>query len=150
MSDDTGRVMLSGRVPEELKRLVDADERDNQEVLEAALWREFGGQRKGAVERRIEEQKRKISLIESERNERERELEEERQTLEALKDKHDAIEERQESEQEMLQDAIDKAKGAPRDPSNAAIREQAKRVGMSPEEFIDELPERDDGGPRSL
>jgi septal ring factor EnvC (AmiA/AmiB activator) len=147
---DSSRVMMSARIPEELKRLVDADERANQEVLEAALWREFGGQRKGAVERRIEEQKRKISLIESERNERKRELEEERQTLEALKEKHNAIEERQQTQQEDLQDAIDKAKDAPRTPDNPAIREQAKRVGMTPEEFINELPDKSDGGPRSL
>jgi len=147
---DGDRVMMSGRVPEELKRLVDADQRDNQEVLEAALWREFGGQRKGAVERRIEEQKRKISLIESERNERERELEDERQTLEALKEKHDAIEQRQESEQEMLQEAIEKCEGLSRDPENPGIKEQARKIGMTPEEFVDELPERDDGGLRSV
>ena len=150
MSDEADRVMLSGRVPEELKRLVDADDRNNQEVLEAALWREFGGQRKGAVERRIEEQKRKISLIESERNERERELEDERQTLEALKDKHDAIEEREKTNEEQLQEAIEKCEGLPRDPSNPAIKTQAAKVGMDPEEFVDELPDRDDGGLRSV
>lgn len=149
MSDED-RVMLSGRVPDELKRLVDADGRANQEVLEAALWREFGGQRKGAVERRIEEQKRKISLIESERNERDRELEEERQTLEALKDKHGAIEQREETREEQLQDAIEKVDGIPRDPDNPAMKTQAKRLDMTPEAFIDELPDHSDDGPRSL
>lgn len=149
MSDED-RVMLSGRVPNELKQLVDADERTNQEVLEAALWREFGGQRKGAVERRIEEQKRKISLIESERNERDRELEEERQTLEALKEKHTAIEQREESQKELMQDVIDKCTGIPNDPTNPAIKKQAGRVGMTPEELIDELPDDDTDDLRSL
>lgn len=136
------RVMLSARVPEELKKLVDADERNNQEVLEAALWREFGGQRKGAVERRIEEQKRKISLIESERNERKRELEEERQRLEALEAKREKIETRKESKHRQLKKASEKLEKTPRDPKNNAIQAQANNLGMEPEELLDKLPPR--------
>lgn len=86
------REMLSGRVPAELCDLVRADPRDNQEVIETALWREFGGQRKGAIDRRIEEKKRRISTIESEKNERERELEDEQHALEALQERREAME----------------------------------------------------------
>jgi septal ring factor EnvC (AmiA/AmiB activator) len=136
------RQMLSARVPTELKELVDADGRDNQEVVEAALWREFGGQRKGALERRIEEQQRKISLIESERNERERELEEERQELEALQTKHDALEEKEQEQEEKLQDALDTIEDAPRNPENPAVKHQAQKVELKPEQLLAELRER--------
>jgi len=83
----TEEVMLSGRVPKELKELVDADRRDNQEVLRAALWREFGGERRADIERRIEEKERRVSMIRSEKNERQRELEREQSELEALQTK---------------------------------------------------------------
>jgi len=141
---------LVAEIPEELKRLVDADRRANKEAVIAALWREYGGDKMGALDRRIEETKQRISMVERERNERERELEELREDLKALEAKRDTVESERESEEETLQDAIDKAKKAPRDPSNPAIQTQAKRVGMTPEEFLAELPERDGKGPRSL
>jgi len=77
----------------------------------------------------------------------EKQAEQKREELETLNEVEDEEEQEQKAK---LQDAIDKAKKAPRDPSNPAIQTQAKRVGMTPEEFIAELPERDDKGPRSL
>jgi len=85
VSDETER--LVAEIPPELKELVDADRRTNKEVVEAALWREFGGERVGALERRIDEKERRISMLESERNERDREIEQEREELEALENK---------------------------------------------------------------
>ena len=77
----------------------------------------------------------------------EKQAEQKREELETLNE----VESEEEQERKAkLADAIEKAKDAPRDPDNPAIKEQANRVGMSPGEFIDELPERDDGGPRSL
>jgi len=131
-------VMLSGRVPEELKQLVDADPRDNQEVLRAALWREMGGERMASLERRIEEKQNRINMIEREKNERERELEEERDELEALKLK---LEQEQEQENELMQDVKEKLENVPLKPDNPGVQAQAERVDMTPEELIKEVRE---------
>lgn len=85
--------------------------------------------------------------IRSEIDSLETRAEQKREELETI----DTVEAEREDERESeLADAIEKAEGAPRDPQNPAIQEQAKRVGMDPDAFIDELPDRDDGGPRSL
>lgn len=142
-------VMLSGRVPEELKRLVDADERDNQDVLRAALWREFGGERLAPIERRIEEKKDRIGMIERERNERNRELGEKKEELKSLRRKKEEMENAKEQQQEQLQDVVERLADAPRDPENPAIKHNANKLNMTPEELIDELPD-DEGGLSSL
>jgi len=90
VSEQTER--LVAELPPELKRLVDADSRTNKEVVEAALWREFGGERLGSLERRIEEKQDRINMIQREKNERERELEQEQEELEALRLKHEQLE----------------------------------------------------------
>jgi len=78
-------------LPDELHNLLNADSRSNSEAVEAALWAEYGGEKEAALDRRIEEKKKRISMIESERNERDRELEEERSELNALQAKRDSM-----------------------------------------------------------
>jgi len=128
--------MLSGRVPEELKELVDADRRDNQEVLRAALWREFGGERKADIERRIEEKERRVSMIKSEKNERERELEREENELHALRKKLEAEEQEQDAQ---LEQALEALSDVPWEESNPAIQKRAEELDMDPEALIAEL-----------
>lgn len=60
-------VMLSGRVPEELKKLVDADPRTNQEIIQAALWKEFGGKRQSVVEQQIDHKQEQLKSIRDEK-----------------------------------------------------------------------------------
>lgn len=82
----TDREMLGVRIPEDLKRLVDADARHNQEAVEAALWDEYGGQRQSAIEKRLEHKEARIVQIKREIADLESELEEvegEKQSLEA-------------------------------------------------------------------
>ena len=136
MSDETE--MLSARVPEELKRLVDADERDNQEVVRAALWREFGGERKASIDRRIEEKENRINMIEREKNERERELEQEQTELEALKAKRDKIEGQETQERKA---AIRNCEMIPADPTHPGIKSAAEDIDMTPEELAREVSE---------
>jgi chromosome segregation ATPase len=136
MSEDL--VMFSGRVPAELKQLVDADPRDNQEVLKAALWREMGGERMASLERRIEEKKDRINMIEREKNERERELAQERDELEALELKLDKEESK---ESELMQDVKEKLENVPLEPENPGVQAQADRVDMEPTELIKEVKE---------
>ena len=106
MADDE-TVMLSARVSPELKRFVDADERDNQEVIRAALWQEFGGEKKAALDRRIEEVETRISVIKREKNERERELEELSSDLESLKAKMETTQSKEESRREFIDSRLE-------------------------------------------
>ena len=129
-------VMFSGRVPVELKQLVDADPRDNQEVLKAALWREMGGERMASLERRIEEKKDRINMIEREKNERERELVQERDELDALELK---LEKEESKESELMQDVKEKLENVPLNPENPGVQAQAERVDMEPTELIKEI-----------
>jgi len=85
--------------------------------------------------------------IRSEIKSHENQAEQKREELQRLRE---VAEEKADEREADLQDAIDKCEGVPRDPENAAIQTQAKNVGMDPEAFVDELPERDDDGPRSL
>jgi len=142
MTDDT--TMLSGRVPEELKRLVDADERANQDVIAAALYTEFGGLREGALERRVAEQENRVEMIETEIEDRKEELEEEREELERLREKLESVREKQEEYEDQLSDVADLLPApADRTPDNPAVKTQANRLGVEPDELLDDLAERD-------
>lgn len=127
---------LVAEIPEELKELVDTDKRTNREIVEAALWREFGGQRKGALERRIDEKERRISILESERNERERELEEEQTELRALRSKLETMQSEKATERENV---LQRAEMIPADPSHPFVQEHADDVDMTPEELAEEI-----------
>lgn len=61
--------------------------------------------------------------------------EEELETIEEIQ------EEQEEERQSELQEAIEKAKGLPLDPDNPGIKNQAEKVDMTPEAFVEELPE---------
>jgi septal ring factor EnvC (AmiA/AmiB activator) len=124
---DDDRCMLSARVPEELKELVDVDPRTNQEIVEAALWREFGGEKKGSLERRIEEKKRRESIIESEKNERDRELQEVRKERKALEEKLDKTQ----AERAADKDAwYQKVRRVPRDESHPLVQDASDALGI--------------------
>ena len=127
---------LVAEIPEELKALVDSDQRTNREVVEAALWREFGGERMGALERRIEEKERRISMVQSERNERERELQEMQDELQALRAKRESAE-RQEKAQ--LEEAREALETVPKEADNPAVKNWANKLNMTPQELLEEL-----------
>ena len=141
MSDD---VLLAGRVSEELKRLVDADERANQDVIAAALYTEFGGLREGALERRVTEQENRVAMIKKEIEDRKQELEEEVEELERREEKLESVREKQEEYKDQLADVADLLPDPPhRTPSNPAVETQANRLGVEPGELLDDLAERD-------
>jgi chromosome segregation ATPase len=106
------KIMISGRVPWELKQLVDSDNRDNQKVIEDALRREFGGTNKASIERRIDEKRQRVGNLETERNERDREIEQLQNEIEALNEQLNSIDENQalsphEQYQEELTDILE-------------------------------------------
>lgn len=99
---------LVAEIPAHLKELVDSDSRSNKDVVITALWKEYGGEELASIERRIDEKKRRISNVESEKNERERELDELREALELLTERKEQMKTRREQSVEaMAQEAAD-------------------------------------------
>lgn len=137
-------VMLSARVPEELKDLVDADGRANQEVVRAALWREFGGERKSDIQRRIEEKENRVSMIRREKNERDRELEREQNELEALRSKLDAVEQQGGQIESELDEILDQmeTEGTHYYPNNGDVTSLATEAGTDAADIIHRLKKR--------
>ena len=82
VSDDLERIVAE--VPSDLKRLVDADKRTNKEVVEAALWNEFGGRKKSALEAKKEHKKDQLKAIEAA-------IESEKEDYERVKSEIEAI-----------------------------------------------------------
>lgn len=133
MSED--REMLGARVPSELKQLVDADPRTNQEIVEAALWREFGGKRKGAIERRIDELRERKSVIQSEVDARQEELDELGELIESLRQD---LESAEEDKREKVRNAAETMNWLPPGELTQAITENwASNTGLAPSEFKD-------------
>lgn len=131
-------VMLSGRVPKELKDLVDADRRSNQEILRVALWQEFGGEREAEIERRIDEKQDRINVVQNEMENRSEELRTLRNELEALQSRKDDVE--QEERQER-QNKLRKLKQVPNNPSHPLVQEVAQDLGIEPETALSEAEE---------
>lgn len=131
--------MLSFRVPPELKELVDADPRTNQEIGQAALWREFGGKRRGAIDRQIKEKRKRVQLVQREKENRESELEKLQNEIDTLRDKAEAVEQQADAK---LSEAIEALETTPRNPQNPAIENWAGKLGMTPTELLEELPPR--------
>jgi len=136
MSEERER--LVAEIPSELKALVDADERTNREIVEAALVTEFGGEKKAAIERRIEQRKQRISLLESEKNERSREIEEEEEEIERLRAKKNAA---VDAKQTIVEQAVEDFSHVPDSPTNPAIKPYAEKADMDPETFYAKLQE---------
>jgi len=133
------KTMLSARVPTELKDMVDADPRTNQEVVEAALWGEFGGPRLSALERQKEELLRRRQQLEHERNERDREIDRVDNELSKVTAKIEKQRDKQERKEQRLDDVADILEGVPLDPDNPAVQTQAKKLDLTPDELITKL-----------
>ncbi|ELY91444.1 hypothetical protein [Natrialba taiwanensis] len=126
---------LVAEVPDELKRLVDADSRFNKEIVQAALWREFGGEKNSAIDQRIDEKKKRITVVENELEKREAELEELRRELKALEAKR----EEKSSKAEQVRDNLENIPEESLTPDNPAVKTQAEKVDMEPAELLKEL-----------
>jgi Skp family chaperone for outer membrane proteins len=120
-------------LPEDLHDLLNADSRSNSEVVEAALWREFGGKKKAALEQRSDELRQRISMVQRERNDRERELEE---LQNALQDVKTQLSERQSRKEQIVQEAVDELNIHPSEGyDHLAAENWAEKAGMDVETF---------------
>lgn len=131
--------ILSVEISRELKDLVDADRRFNWEVVEAALWTEYGGHRDPALDRRVAEQENRVAMIRGEIDSREQELEREEQKLKAYKDE---LEKRSDRLEAVLDQYEDSFRPDMLSTDNIAVQKRADEAGVSPERFIEAMQAR--------
>jgi len=93
----SGKSQVKVYLPEELHDLLNADSRSNSEAVEAALWAEYGGQKKAAIEVRLENKRNQLKAakdtLESERQnvtELENEVSKLQSMVETVEDKDEA------------------------------------------------------------
>lgn len=139
MVNDEDLETLTAEVPTNLKALVDADSRYNREVVEAALWSEFGGHGTTGLERRIQEKQRRIEVIENEIEERKAELKREREKLNAYRDK---LDQRSSVQDTVLNDAADIFSLEQVESDNPAIQNWAEKANLPPDDFVKRLKDR--------
>ena len=126
---------LVAEIDEDLKRRAKVDPRPIKEIVEKSLQTEFATAATAAIERRIDEKRQRIETLRSEINRRERELadvQDELERLQAQLERHDA-------QQDQWDEAREKLRETPRDTDNPAIQQWADKLGVSPQELIDEL-----------
>jgi chromosome segregation ATPase len=92
-----------------------------------------------AVERRIDEQKARITQLEQERNERDRELAEAKDTLQRLQSQLDAHEEQETQKWDEARDAFENFDDEKLTPDNPAVENWAEKLGVTPSELLDEV-----------
>ncbi|GGL54984.1 hypothetical protein [Halocalculus aciditolerans] len=89
MSD--GSDLFVRDLDETLYSFLDADNRTKKEAVETALTREYGGERKQAIDVRIEQKDRRIDLLQQEISELQAELDREKNEREALVDRRQEL-----------------------------------------------------------
>lgn len=94
-------------VDQTLYAFLDSDSRTKKDAVEAALQREYGGEKKHALDIRIEHAERRIELINEEIEDLERERRQEQQELETLRKRREEIEEESRSYEDDLQELLD-------------------------------------------
>jgi len=106
----SNEVQLKVRVPEELKDMVDADGRTNKAVVQSALWSEFGGRKKSALEAKKQHKADQLEAIEasieSDQKEKRRVLDEIR-SIEAQIERMEDVDERYRQDLDSLLDQLE-------------------------------------------
>ncbi|MDS0284766.1 hypothetical protein [Haloarcula onubensis] len=136
--------MLGARIDATLKRLVDADQRSNQDVVARALWNEFGGERKSAIETRIEHKNHRISQIRDEIEDLQEELEEVKDEKAALQDQLEGIGDRKEAYRDALDSILDAAESGEREKriTPETLNDLAKEHAKDPEDIHEDIKQR--------
>lgn len=141
---DPARLYIEG-LDRTLYRLLDADTRTKKEAVETALTKEYGGEKRGALDVRIEHRRQRISMIEDEISDLRDELEEEREELEALQEQREALEDQEKAFETDVDELLDKAeKGEVNSlvPEYVAVREVAEDHGVTPDDLHQMLIDR--------
>lgn len=146
-------MMLSARVPEELKRRVDTDRRANQDVVETALIEHYGTRDKTAIEMRIENKRAELKAARETLSSEQENVEELVREIERLKKrKENELSREEKQERNVWLRALDNISPPPLshideetwtpDPNDNAVQAYANELDMDPKEFADQYPEK--------
>lgn len=143
-ADSSEHVLLGARVEQSLKNLVDADGRTNQEVVNSALWKEFGGQRQSSLETRIEHKNRQIDAIQAEIDALKEERDKKVQERSALEDKLDRMDTAESSYYGDLDDILDAKESGEREAAiiPETLEKVAKKYGKNPDDVHEDIIQR--------
>jgi len=131
---------LVAEIDENLKRRARADPRSIREIVEASLQREFSTGESAAIERRMDEKEQRIQTLQREINDRQRELAKEKEEFNRLESMLDDFEGRR---YDRLEEAAENLQGATIEPSNLGVKNWAGKLGMAPQELVNELEKLD-------
>jgi predicted nuclease with TOPRIM domain len=136
--------MLGARIPEELKQLVDADSRTNQEIVVAALWREFGGKRKSVVEAQLEQKESRLKSLHEEQDELAAEADRLEAEVTALRERVDTLDGGDDAIEAALDDLLDdlEAKGTHIWADAEPIQALAREHGLQADDVFSRLKHR--------
>lgn len=108
VSNDEDTERLVAEIPSYLKQRVDADPRDNRQVVIESLESEFQTAEDAAVRRRINEKERRISNVKSERDSRNEELERLRSEVKSLEKQLETVEEMEQRKENAIDERLEK------------------------------------------
>lgn len=132
VADDLDR--LVAEIPSELKQLVDADHRTNKEVVEAALWNEFGGRKKSALEAKKQHKMDQLKAIEASIESEKEDHDRVKNEIEAIESQIENMKSESERYEEDLADILTDLEEGEHDrliPAMVPIREIADEHGKS-------------------
>lgn len=139
----SGEKRLHVHIDNELKRLVDADSRTNKEVVNAELWRAFGGQKQGALEKRIALKDQKLEVLEREKRQILNEIQEVKQEKQALQEQVEELEEESADYDEFVDELLNWINEGKRcTPSYVESRDEFAGFDKTADEIVDDCKKR--------
>lgn len=103
-----GRNLYVEDIDEDLWELLDADSRTKKDIVEAALWSEFGGRKKSALEAKKQHKLEQLQAIEKEIESEKEDKQRVRSEIEALESKIQRMDEQQVSAIDFVDQLLDK------------------------------------------
>lgn len=142
-SDNNDTERLVAEVPPELKRMLKQDERNIKDIVESALWREFGDEEYQALKRRKQTRERKVQRITHEIEDLKDERRSARREIERIQAKIEEYEQRQDTYEDLLTDLEALLHdGVCVFEDHKKVKEAAEVGNTQPEAVIDELKDR--------
>jgi len=131
-------------LPKELHELLNADQRNNSEVVESALWREFGGKRKAVAEVQLEQKEKQLGAVRSEKDELETEESRLSQQVTALRERVNGLEDTEKELDTDLDELLTHLEDSGQHvwPNAENVRDLATAHNTDPEDIIVQLKER--------
>ncbi len=141
----SGKSQVKVYLPDELHALLNADSRSNSEAVEAALWAEYGGQKKAAIEVRLENKRNELEAAKTTLEDDRKNVVELREEVERLERMADTVEDKDEQRLEDIDEILDEMVQTGRNlwpESNSVERIAAEHYNADRERAFEEIKAR--------